>query len=66
MISPALSKSSSVCAALVEARMYDSVENVVGENVVVVVVVVASGGSGSFQTTDPTNTDIPLFPKYVL
>ena len=42
--SPALSTSSSVCAALVKARMYDLVENVVGENVVVVVTVIASGG----------------------
>ena len=66
MISPALSESSSVCPALVKARMYDSVENVVGENIAMVVIVGASGGSGSFQTNDPTNTDICLFPKYVL
>ena len=66
MISPALSESSSVCAALVKARMYDSVENVEAETVMVFVIVVASGGIESFQTNDPTNTYISLFPKYVL
>ena len=66
MISPALSDSSPVCTALMKARMYDSVENVVGENVVMVVIVVASGRIESFLTNDPTNTNIPLFPNYVL
>ena len=58
MISPALSDSSPVCTALLKARAYDSVENVVGENVVIVVIVVASGGIESFQTNDPTNISI--------
>ena len=66
MISPALSESSFVCAALVKASIYDSVENVGAETVMVFVIVVAGSGSGFFKTNDPTNTDIPLFPKYVL
>ena len=57
MMSPALSESSPVCTALMNAKMYDSVENVVGENVVMVVIVVTSDGMNlSKRMIQPTLT----------
>ena len=67
MISSALNESSFVCTALVNAKIYDSVENVVGENVVMVVIVVASGGMNlSKGMIQPTLTYLFFQNTYVL